>query len=160
MAVGSGPCWRQTVRAPWRAGGGLRRAPAGSCRARAAGARPATTAAGRGWPRSPARPPAPGVCRSSCTARRPDSICPSTMRPRPHGAPDFGRGRRIEAVAVAVPCALLQVLRHGLVPPDARLGLMPGAPGAVGPIAGLLGLIGFVGQQVVLGLVGLAGARQ
>ncbi|MNV67183.1 hypothetical protein D3C71_1599710 [compost metagenome] len=70
-----------------------------------------------------------------------------------HGAPHLGLGRRVEAVAVAVPGAFRQGLRHGAVELHARLGFVPGALGAGG---------GFLfGKQVLFALFfRLARARQ
>ena len=61
-----------------------------------------------------------------------------------HGAPHLGLGRRVQAVAVAVPGTFGQRLRHRGIELDARLGLMPGALGAGGGF--------FLGKQVVFAL--------
>ena len=61
-----------------------------------------------------------------------------------HGAPHLGLGRRIQAVAVAIPRAFGQRLRHRGIELDARLGLVPGALGAGGGF--------FLGKQVVFAL--------
>ena len=70
-----------------------------------------------------------------------------------HGAPGLGLGRGVQAVAVAVPGALGQGLRHAGVELHARFCFLVRAPGARGS--------GFFGEQVVIVLgVRLAGACQ
>ncbi|MPM60866.1 hypothetical protein SDC9_107720 [bioreactor metagenome] len=65
-----------------------------------------------------------------------------------HGAPDFGLGRGVERVAVAIPCAARQGVGHGGVELHARLGFGARALGAFG---GLL-----FGEKVIVGHVAFA----